>query len=289
MKKIVVPTDFSKNASIAGTYASEVAQKTGAAIYLLHVLEPGVDVLIDSVAQVNTFTSEIVAQKLKQLTLEQKTILENYPGIKVETELAKGTIVNSILDFAEGQQADIIIMGTAGASGLREFFMGSVAAETIRRAKIPVLTIPASYQREEPAAMLLTTNHFEKNVALLKKIVAFSQLFSAVIYVVVFADTDAEGIPEFKEYTDKLSQYLHFLKQTFPEIHFKGEVLDGKDFEMTIERYCHKHEVDIIAMITYPKNFLDRILQKSISRKMAFHSAIPLLVMHAPDDKTALP
>ena len=51
MQKIVVPTDFSKNALIAVTYSSEVAKKAGAAIYLLHVLEPRVDVLIDSVAQ----------------------------------------------------------------------------------------------------------------------------------------------------------------------------------------------------------------------------------------------
>ncbi|HUZ60409.1 MAG TPA: universal stress protein [Hanamia sp.] len=289
MQKIVVPTDFSKNALIAVTYSSEVAQKTGAAIYLLHVLEPGVDVLIDSVAQVNVFTSEIVKGKMEQLAIVQKTNLENYPGIKVKTELARGTVVNSILDFAEGQQAAIIIMGTAGASGLKEFFMGSVAGETIRRAKIPVLTIPASYQMKESDKMLLATNHFEKNVALLKKIIAFSQLFSAVIYVVVFVDTDVEGIPEFKEYTNKLSQYIHFLEQTFPEIRFEGEVLDGKDFEITIDRYCNKHEVDIISMITYPKTSLDRILQKSVSKKMAFHSTIPLLVIHSLDDKAAMP
>lgn len=281
MHKILVPTDFSKNSLKATTYAAEVAQKTGAAIFLLHVMEPGVNVLMDSVTQSNIFAAEIVNSKLEQLDLAKKTVKEIYPDIKVETELSKGSVINSILDFAESQRIDLIIMGTTGASGLKEFFMGSVAAATINRSKIPVLTVPASYEMEKPDAILLATHQFEKNMGLLKKVTGISQLFSAKIYVAVFVDTDVEGITEYKNYTAQLNEYIQFLKGTFPEIIFEGEVLEGKDFEITIDRYSNKKEVDIIAMITYPKSFIDTVLRRSMTKKMAFHSTIPLLAIPA--------
>lgn len=62
---------------------------------------------------------------------------------------------------------------------------------------------------------------------------------------------------------------------------FKGELLEGKEFEETIEKYDDNNEVDIIAMITYPKSFLDKLLRRSVTKKMAFHSKIPVLAIPA--------
>ncbi len=74
---------------------------------------------------------------------------------------------------------------------------------------------------------------------------------------------------------------MDFLRESFPGIRFQGEVLEGKDFELTIDRYDNNNEVDIIAMITYPKNLLQKLLKKSVTKKMAFHSTIPLLAIPA--------
>ncbi|HLG40211.1 MAG TPA: universal stress protein, partial [Chitinophagaceae bacterium] len=74
---------------------------------------------------------------------------------------------------------------------------------------------------------------------------------------------------------------INYLKRTFPDVAFKGELLEGKEFEDTIEEYDKKNEVDIIAMITYPKGFWDKLLKRSVTRKMAFHSRIPVLAIPA--------
>jgi nucleotide-binding universal stress UspA family protein len=69
------------------------------------------------------------------------------------------------------------------------------------------------------------------------------------------------------------------LKETFPDVIFKGELLRGEDFEMAIDQYSNKNEVDIIAMVTYPKSFFEKVLQKSVTKKMAFNSTIPILAI----------
>jgi nucleotide-binding universal stress UspA family protein len=278
MQRILVPTDFSKNALKAVTYASEIAQKSGATIFLLHVVEPDINMIK---LTGDSYRDDIVKERLEQLHESQKLVTHIYPGTKVEIQLTWGATITSILDFAEDEKMDLIVMGTTGASGLKEFFMGSVAAGTISKTKIPVLTVPVSYEMEEPDAILLTTNQFEKNKDLLDKVVAISKLFSAAIHVVIFKDTDGDVNADYIYNEEQLNDYLRFLKETFPGIIFKGEVLEGKDFEITIDRYNDKNEVDIVAMITYPKTFFDRILRKSVTKKMAFHSTIPILAIPA--------
>jgi nucleotide-binding universal stress UspA family protein len=71
------------------------------------------------------------------------------------------------------------------------------------------------------------------------------------------------------------------LERTYPDVLFKGEFLEGEDFESTIEEYNDKNGVDIIAMITYPKTFWDRLLNKRVTKEMAFHSKIPVMAVTA--------
>ncbi len=281
MQKILVPTDFSATAMKAVTYAAEIAEKTGAVIFLLHVIEPIAEGLRQHHALYERLHEENTNAGLSELDTMQKSIAEFYPTIKIKTELAKGTVINSIVAFADEEQMDLIVMGTTGATGLKEIFMGSVAAGTISRTKIPVLTVPAGYEMEQQDVILFATNKFEENKELLNPIVTLAKLFSAIIHVAVFVDTDDAGAAEYVYNTRQLNHYINFLKKTFPDTKFKGELLEGSDFETTIDKYDNKNEVDIIAMITYPKSFWEKIMRKSMTKKMAFHSTIPLLAIPA--------
>ena len=281
MQKILVPTDFSATAMKAVTYAAEIAQKTGATIFLLHVIEPITDSIRQPFPLQDRLQEEITNNRLGELNTLQKTVAEIYPGVKIETELAKGTVTTCVHDFAEGQQVDLIIMGTTGASGIKEIFMGSVAAGTIGRAKIPVLTVPVGYAMEEPDGILFTTNKFEENRELLSPIVELANLYAATIHVAVFVDTDDVKAADYILNTRQLLHYLEVLNKMFPGTKFKGELLEGSDFETTVDKYDAKNEVDIIAMITYPKSFWEKIMRKSMTKKMAFHSTIPLLAIPA--------
>ena len=276
MQKILVPTDFSNNALKAVAYASEIAKKSGATIHLLHVIEPSLNM---TTMQTDSSGKKIVAEKTAKLNLSLKSISDVYPDVKVAPQLVGGNVITSILKYAENEKPDLIIMGTKGATGLKKIFMGSVTAGVIGKTKIPVLTVPVSYELEEPDAIIFATNQFEKNKEILDKIVSISKLFSAPVHVVVFKDIDGNKDADFIYNDEQLNNYLHFLKETFPEGDFKGEIIEGNDFEITIDAYSNKNEADIIAMITYPKSFFEKIFLKSVTKKMAFHSTIPILAI----------
>ncbi|MEO7313792.1 MAG: universal stress protein [Ginsengibacter sp.] len=278
MQKILVPTDFSKNATKAITYASEVAQKTGATIYLMHSIEISINM---ATMQSDSSNPKVVKERSEMLKLSIDSVNAIYPGVKVITHLSGGGPVESILDFSEKEKMDLIIMGTTGASGLKKIFMGSVASGTIAKTTIPVLTIPAAYDVEEPDAILFATNHFEKNKNILNRIINLSSIFSTSIHVVVFKETDREKYADLIYNEEQLNDYLQFLKESFPTVDFKAGLLEGNDFEMSIEEYSNEHGIDIIALVTYPKSFLERILQKSVTKQMAFHSTTPLLAIPA--------
>lgn len=279
IRSILVPTDFSPNAMKAAQYAAEIAKRSGAMVYLLHVIEPVTDSIRQPYPLHDRLLEEIANNRIKEMKTFQNDMTAACPGIKTETEIAKGTITTAVLDFAEGQQIDLIVMGTKGATGLKEVFMGTVAAGTIGRTKIPVLAVPDDYHAEVPDGILFATNHFEENTDLLNKIVEMAKLFTASIHVAVFVDTDTAEATDYIYNTRQLNHYLDFLKKAYPDVSFKGELLEGSEFEETIEKYDTKNEVDIIAMITYPKSFWERLMKKSATKKMAFHSKIPVLAI----------
>jgi nucleotide-binding universal stress UspA family protein len=279
MKKILVPTDFSANAMKAATYAAEIAQKTGATVSLLHVIEPVADRIRQPHALHARLDEEITYNRQTELHGLQKSIKDIYPDIEVGISLDKGIVASSIINFAKKNLADLIVMGTTGAHGMKELFLGSVAAGIIGRAAIPVLAIPEEYELEPPDAILFATNHFEENKALLNKIVEIVEVFSAAFHVIIFIDTDTAKATNYLNNFRHLDHYLDFLNKNFPGITFKGDLIEGEEFEEAVERYDNKNEVDIIAMITYPKSFGEKILKKSMTRKMAFHSKIPLLAI----------
>jgi len=141
--------------------------------------------------------------------------------------------------------------------------------------------VPEKYIYEEPDRILLATNRFEENKDLLNTIVEVATLFSAAIHVAVFIDTDAADASDYTANSRKLNNYLEFLRNAYPAVAFKDELLEGNSFEVTLEKYDKENEVDIIAMITYPKSFWDRLIKKSATVKMAFHSKIPVLAIPA--------
>jgi len=276
MQKILVPTDFSDNSLKAVAQACEIAKKTNAVIHLLHVVEPTLNM---ATMQADSSGKKVVADKSESLELSLKAIAEVYPDVKIVPVLVGGNVIPSILKYAEKENPDFIVMGTKGASGLKKIFIGSVTAGIIGKTNFPVLTVPVSYELTKPKAIVFATNQFERNEHLLKNFVELAQFFSIPVHVIVFKDVDANKDADFIYNEEQLNYYLGFLKETFPRTVFKGEILEGSDFESAIDAYCVNNTAGIIAMVTYPKSFFEKFFFKSFTKNMAFHSAIPILAI----------
>jgi nucleotide-binding universal stress UspA family protein len=279
MKKILVPTDFSENALKAALYAAEIAQRNGATIFFLNTVPLGAEKLDEPLPLRDKYAAIVLDELSDELEQFRSSVTSVYTTIKTEVRVMNGAIIESIVDFSTDNEIDFIVMGTKGASGIKEVLIGTVAAGTISKSGIPVLIVPREYEVEEPGAILFATHHFEEDTNLLDAITSIAKLFSATMHVVVFIDTDSTEPAEYLKNKHQLDHYLSFLTTTYPDLSFIGEIIDGKDFENEIELYHLKHETDILAIITHPKGFWDKIFHKSVTRKIAFHSTTPVLTV----------
>lgn len=278
MNKILVPTDFSDTALKAALYAAEIARKSGATVCLLHAAELGHEYIHQPFLLHEKYNELVKEERSDELLELARTITNLYENIKVEIALVKTDVVDNIIAFCHAHRFDLIVMGTKGSSGIKEVIAGSTTANVIAKTTVPVLAIPDAYMIKEPNAMLFATNHFERDVTLLENMAEIANLFSATVHVVVFEDIDTS---QPKVHSQQIQQYVEFLGDTFPGISFKSELVQGTSFEGAIELYCIHNEIDIIVMITYPKGLWARLLHKSTTQKMTFHSHIPILAIPA--------
>ncbi len=142
LRRILVPTDFSKHSQNALYYAVAFAEKFGAELYLLHVVQDLALFVPDAV----TVTPPL-APPIEQLTAAVRTSLkrlseENHlERFTVHTEVREGTPFYEIVQFARDADVDLIVMGTHGRTGLVHVLMGSVTEKVVRKAPCPVLTV----------------------------------------------------------------------------------------------------------------------------------------------------
>jgi nucleotide-binding universal stress UspA family protein len=142
LKRILVPTDFSKFSQNALSYAAALAEKFGAELYLLHVVQ-NIGVMIPDMVNVvppimpsNEQMTGAVREALDRVIKDNK--LERF---KPKPEVRLGTPFYEIIQFAKETNADLIVMGTHGHSGLAHMLLGSVTEKVVRKAPCPVLTV----------------------------------------------------------------------------------------------------------------------------------------------------
>jgi len=145
VKKILVPTDLSQASHGAMEYASALAAQYGAEVVFLHVITEKEAELI-ATSHVPRSPIDEVFSELKQRLYRQ--ILTEAPQLlggnqKVDIEISMGDPEQGILAVANRIDADLIVMGTHGRTGLSYLLMGSVAEHVVRSAPCPVLTVKA--------------------------------------------------------------------------------------------------------------------------------------------------
>jgi nucleotide-binding universal stress UspA family protein len=142
LHRILVPTDFSKFSQVALSYASALAEKFEAELYLLHIVQD-LAVFIPDMITVAPPPGPTVEQMTKAVQdAFDRLIKDSQLGrFKVHREVREGTPFYEIVRYAKEQSIDLIIMGTHGHTGLTHMLLGSVTEKVVRKAPCPVLTV----------------------------------------------------------------------------------------------------------------------------------------------------
>lgn len=142
LKRILVPTDFSKYSQSALTYAAAFAEKFNAELYLLHVVQDLALYVPDMIGVAPPATPSVDQLSNAALEALQRVIQSSHlDRFTVHTAVREGTPFAEVIRFAKETDIDLIVMGTHGHTGLAHMLLGSVTEKVVRKSPCPVLTV----------------------------------------------------------------------------------------------------------------------------------------------------
>ncbi len=277
MKKILVPTDFSKPAMIATEVATDIARKANAELTLLHVVEEAVGNSLNVGGQVSTegnweeklFTMKLIEKAKKQMA---KLIDDSrFDGVKVKQELRIGSPYHGMNTIITERKFDLVVMGTAGRSDLEQMIIGSNTEKVVRKSHCPVLTMHNKPASKDFKNIVYATS-MDKDEELFSRIVRTTQkLYDGTIHLVRI------NTPGNFQRDVVVKKYMQDFAKKLQLKNFTINVFNDVSEEEGIIYFADSIDADLIAMATHWRTGFAHVLAGSIAEDVVSHSKRPVL------------
>lgn len=272
MKKILVPTDFSENAENALQIAAQLAQRFGSEIYLLHMLE----LPANMTNPVGDMRSNDLPEALGFMKLAKKRFTEilsrpYLKGLKVHEIVEFHQAFDGIMETSKEHGCDFIVMGSKGASGFKEMFVGSNTEKVVRSSEIPVLVIKENRPNFMVKDFVFATNLDSGNKGTLEKVVNFARLMDARLHL-LYINTANEFITS-KDTDNYLEKYVDGINYDNYEFH----IYNDDSVEQGVLNFSKKINADLIGIATHGRKGLSHFFNGSISEDLVNHAHTPVI------------
>jgi nucleotide-binding universal stress UspA family protein len=257
MQNILVPTDFSDNARKAVDFAAQLCQRIGASLHLIHSFILLDNVFIDRQGMRAAWNEQQKTEHTAALLKEQQYINERFPSIEVQTHLFSGPTDNVLLSYCERAHIELVIMGTQGASGIAEVLVGSVTSSFIGVSPIPVMAIPKDFNGQVPKFMVLAVRSFEYEPRKIDIVFSLAAFLDIPVKLIKFTDED-ESDAYMEQEAHKLEDHAKKLKSFYPLTRVSSVLLEGDEFEETMQDFCNQNGIGILCMLTFHRSFWDK-------------------------------
>ena len=276
MKRIILPTDFSDNSINAIKYALKLFKDQETTFYLMNTYTPAVyqtEYVLHSPGQIglgDVYQSDSIEQ-LEELEKSLNKEFKN-PKHRIMTHSAFNILVDEVLSMTENEGANLVIMGTQGASGAKEIFLGTHTVHVIKKSKCPVIAIPAEFEYEAPKSVLFPTDYeVDYSSDQMKEFLEILKSQESFVHVVHVAT--GYGLTDLQvENRNKLEQLLADIPHKFYE-------LPGQEIIQGINNFQKEYDVQLLMMIQNKHTFIERIFIEPVIKKIGFHVDIPFMVL----------
>lgn len=273
MKKIVCPVDFSENSLDAARFAlrfAAIADSEIKFLYVSSVLIPtgGINygIEVETPAHHLRIRTEELEEQIDGLYKEADLVRDPQKAVCQAVDYA--SVVHGIVETADKGAADLIIMGTKGAAGLKRIFMGSVTTAVLEEAKCPVLAIPANFHARyvEKVAMATEIANVQKEIV---KAAEFARIFDAQLDIFHISTRQ----PDDDKLVEELKQTTGYDKITYTEVipEIEGDVNDG------LHTYVENNKPDVLVMFYTRRNWFEKLLFGSRTKNVVFHADTAVL------------
>ena len=273
MKTILFPTDFSENATHASRYAAMLAKLYDANLVLLHVHHiPMVPENNHSFEVRNAISLNETSAK-EDLEVFAKKFMEhsNLSSERIIQRVEYGFAAECIVEIADSIKADLIVMGTKGASDMMDKWLGTHAQEVMKTAECPVFTIPKNVPIDYPQRILYAADFKEDEVSATQRLLTIAKPLGATCKVVHIHEYFEPNIGHFVEETIKeLEEKFKNEDVTIQQL-YRDDIIEG------LETYIKTYNPDVLAMAIHEKSFLSNIFDTSITRHFIQAAKLPML------------
>lgn len=274
MKTLLIPVDFSQASDNATRYAVELSKFMRARLVLFHVFY--IPVVAADAAIVVPAIDDMEKHTMQRLKEIREVILQRKDYIPdVECACVSGFAVDEIGRFAGECKADLIVMGMQGAGALAEKFIGSVTTSVLRTSSCPVMVIDREVSFRPPEKIVLACDYKHIPKSRLWPLKDLARLFDAHVFILHVVDEELREEIDLDVALQDL-QLDDSFRQLDYSCHFvtAGDVVDG------INKYVDRMQMDLVVMIPRKTSLLGRLFTEPDTKRMAFHTHVPLLTLH---------
>ena len=274
MKQIVVATDFSKLSSNAVSYAAQMAKESKSSLVLLHVYS--VPVVMNEASIGAPSLEELEKDCLKRLR-RSVTLLKTKFGARfpVSFECRCGFALEEITSYVKEHKPFLLITGLQGSGYVNDHLIGSVSTQLIKKALCPVLTVGKNMTFKKPKKIVLAFDLKDiEHKSIFEPLRELISVFNSQLFILnVFQSGHA--IPTIPEAAAglEIDRLLGAVKHRF---YYEQH----DDVVEAVNRFVEKQKAQLVVMVPRNHHFLSVLIRGSQTKRMAYHSVVPLLSLH---------
>ena len=273
IKNILIPIDFSDVSNNAMEYVKHLARTVTCNVLLFHSSK----FVVTADQVLDTLYTGIFSNS-DELSKQMDVLVAGFEkeGISASKEILIGLLGEDIKHAVEKHNIDLIVSGTSGASGLDGMFFGTNSVIIFEHVKCPVLVIPSNCNFRLIKNILYATDFQKGDQKELAKICEFAQLFEAEV-IVSHINTNTS---KFAAENEKLDRIADVAANEITYNNISYQLSHSENVYEGLEKNITSLYIDIICMAKSEKGFFENLISKSNTKEMAFHSRIPLMVVH---------
>jgi nucleotide-binding universal stress UspA family protein len=284
IRRIIVPTDFSKGSENAAQYAVHLAQKLKAEIKILHVYENPIDSSrIKRSSTFEDFEDQVQKEREKQaqasiIAFTQKIkdyiIAHAIENVKVHSTIVIGHVVRRIKLISKIYNPDFIVLGTVGREEESKSIFAGVANEIIEGLEIPVYAIPGprSSKDFENVNILYATDFNEKDHTSLNQLLKVTEPFDKRITCV---HIDTEQNPAKREKLDELNK---FLEKDYSQHKIFCRFIEDQDVYHGLKAYADKNNINLLSFTTRKRGIFNKLFKPNLFKQILQDANLPILI-----------
>lgn len=272
IKKILVPTDFSKQAENALRVAADLARQHNATINLLHMVDLPIS-LIDAVSgQQSDLPEAIFFMKLAHQKFEAIKNSTFLKGVSVDENAEFDGAFEGIMDYVNKYQSDLIVMGSHGDDGLHEFFIGSNAEKVVRNSEIPVLIIKNEHDTFKMNNFIYALDFQAENHNAFKQAIHFAKINNAKLHS-LYVNTPGD----FRSTHEVELQMKKFMNAEGIVENCTLNIYNDVTVESGILHFAEMIDSGLVGIATHGRKGLSHFLNGSLSKGLVNHAKRPII------------